>query len=472
MSMSTNKVSKMNRNAMAPIKRKDVKYIRIQPRNARGNRRIFELQTAVATYSKTLPDSDSISTIDLHSQLHFGDEMYFDYYNTPEFNSKYDNVFYELIVSNSQLQTKANGSKYLSKSKDSRFKNPVAPTPQDENTANAYNLSCQLNVIDYTQPNFVHCDTTREEYQAIVSKSMSNNVNEEIFAMASTAIAPFAEYTNALIRPITPSTDNILSSQRLFSNLFLDGDMLAKVFRILLWSFSPSPEVSVLLLDWSSLIPKPSGMISPIFIPVLEALLTGNILEARRLVFSQLVTNGQTAGGMDETLVTKRNEVALEKMMNCINQEDKRNSSRHALLYGAMHCQDLQNRLVKEGYSLTNIDWRTAWSVSVPTIGSGNETPQKNVNTSKSAGGLSWGQFAFADAKDIGIGLFVVPLYLMIGGLDWISTIKEISHSVDVGSTVDAGLIGIFYLMRHLAMYLGLSKFVVEWDGEVKLFEK
>ena len=72
---------------------KDMKYIRIQPRNTRGNRRTFELQTAVTTLSKTLDNGD-ISTVDLHSQLHFGDEAYFQFYNDEQFfGSKYDNIF-------------------------------------------------------------------------------------------------------------------------------------------------------------------------------------------------------------------------------------------------------------------------------------------------------------------------------------------------------------------------------------------
>ena len=70
----------------------DIKYIRIQPRNVRGNRRAFELQTAVTTLSKVLPNGD-VSAIDLHAQLHFGDDVYFQLYNEENFQSKYDQVF-------------------------------------------------------------------------------------------------------------------------------------------------------------------------------------------------------------------------------------------------------------------------------------------------------------------------------------------------------------------------------------------
>ncbi len=489
-----------------------MKYIRIQPRNVRGNRRIYELQTAVTTLAKTTPSTGETSVIDLHSQLHFGDESYFTFYNDDKaFHTQYDHIFYELIVSDKLLQTNAtDGTRYLepvssstssSRSGIVRNRNPVAPPLSDENTADSYGLTCQLNVIDYTKEKWIHCDATREEYQSITSEgqnpndaSNNNNNGTPIWAVASTATAPIQEYISALYRPITPSTANLdlskLSSTRLFSNLFLEGNSLATLFRLLLWTFSPSPEVSILLLDWSSLInPKPTGGVSPVFIPVMESLLSGNLNEARKLVFAQLLVSGQTSGGRDLNLVKRRNDVAIEKLMRTVNadiDEKKTDASpvpvpalgskKNALLYGAMHCQDLQSRFEKMGYQLRKVEWRTAWSVSVPTFGSAadmttdNDTTTRTRNSS-SVGGLSWGNFALtSDPKDIAIGLVVVPVYLLIGGLDWLGTAQDIALSIDQGAILDGFFIGTFYLMRHLAMYLGLSKFVVSWDGEANLF--
>ena len=70
-----------------------LKYLRIQPRRSRNNKqRIFELQTAVATMSKKLEDGSEV-TIDLHAQLHFGENNYFQFYNDKAFGDKYDNIF-------------------------------------------------------------------------------------------------------------------------------------------------------------------------------------------------------------------------------------------------------------------------------------------------------------------------------------------------------------------------------------------
>lgn len=469
------------------------KFIRIQPRNSRGNRRVFELQTAVTTLSKTMLNGEK-TVIDLHSMIHFGEESYFSFYNDHRaFGSKYQKAFYELIVSEDILKVKPDGSRCLVLGRDSTGKSyyPIGPPLTDVNTARAYDLECQLNIVDYTQPNWIHCDATREEYDAFIlghGQVLNDNDSRSlVWSLASTTAAPIQEYISALTRPLTPSTvssntyfsSKSLSSQRLFSNLFLQGDSLAAIFRLLIWSFSPSPEVSILLLDWSSLVdPKPTGMVSPIFIPVLESLFTGNLVEARRLVFAQMLVSGQTTGGRDENLIRKRNSVAIDKLVQNLDNTNEtaldekdtdptETTTRYALLYGAMHCQDLQSRLQRMGYGVTNVEWRTAWSVTVPTFGSlwSTSTGERQV------GNIAWGNFAIdSDPKDIGIGLVVVPIYLLIGGLDWIGTIEGIAQSLENRNFTDAIFIVGFYLLRHLAMYIGLSKFVVEWDGEVKLF--
>lgn len=449
-------------------KEREQKFLRIRHRNARGSRRILELQTAVVSMSKKLPNGKT-SVIDLHSMLHFGDEQYFEFYSNEDY-FKYDKVFYELLVSENLLHTNLDGSQSL---KASDEKNPICPPPSDKNTAITYGLQCQLDAINYTKKNWIHCDTTREEYQDFISRSSSKYATEpmSIWALASTAAAPISQYTSALIRPFTPSTVGSeflrFSSMRLFTNLFLEGSALATFFRLLLWTFSPSPEVSILLLDWSSLVePKPSGLgFSTVFTPVLESLLTGNIVEARRLVFAQLLVSSETSGSRDENIVKFRNKIALEKFKKFTNQDD----ASIAILYGAMHCAELQTSLKRMGYRVVQKDWRTAWAVSLPVFGTDTMGLESRRNR---YGGKLWGVFAMnMDPKEIGIGLVAVPLYLIVGGFDWLGTCKEVAHSLDNGMQTDAVFLVFFYLMRHIALYLGLAKFVVNWDGDQSLFE-
>ena len=176
-----------------------LKYLRIKPKRSRNNKeRVFELQTAVATMYKKQNEEErqedgrgcscSETEVDLHAQLHFGDEPYFQFYNHDSFQEKYNSVFYELIVSQDLLHRDGNnnGQRKLlplrnnkvggsnaggnaGEKVDQHNANPVSPPPSDEATAASYGLSCQLNVIDYTKDKWIHCDVTREEYLSFLS---------------------------------------------------------------------------------------------------------------------------------------------------------------------------------------------------------------------------------------------------------------------------------------------------------------
>lgn len=264
-------------------------------------------------------------------------------------------------------------------------------------------------------------------------------------------------------------------------------------------------------------------------------------MEAKRLVFAQMLVSGQTAGGQDLVLIKKRNDVAINTVMKSIemkaammtlstpatsddrdgnhdddryNDNDNSNDNissttttttpriqRNAILYGASHCQDLQSKLFKMGYSLSKVTYSRAFKVDVPKFGTGrvqfisnNNGRNTGINSGGGGGGdfrkrqsreqensssssttatsiTSWRDFvATSDPSSIGVGLVLVPLYLLIGGMDWLATIRDISISLDEGSLLDASAIGLFYLVRHVALYLGLAKFVVDWDGDKSLF--
>mmetsp|Transcript_21358 Transcript_21358/g.31695 ORF Transcript_21358/g.31695 Transcript_21358/m.31695 type:complete len:602 (-) Transcript_21358:220-2025(-) len=466
---------------LTTLKNEIPRYIRIQPRTYRGNRRKFELQTAVTTFEKRIQNSENQNmetvTVDLHAQVHFGDPSYFNMYNDDAiFSSKYDRVHYELVVDESMLQSVEGGSTTNADSGKKRRRllpmedgrNPIMPSQRDSQTAAQYGLSCQVDTINYGKNDkWIHADFTREEFARETAKPRNNNVNADstsnIFTLASTATAaatslPGAEVFAALFRPATPSTPvTSRVTRRLFSNLFLPGDSFASAMRALLWTAVPCPEVSVLLLDWSSLLPRPGGGLSAVAVPVLECLLTGNLMEARRLVFSQMIVSGQSAeensDRAENVIVGRRNARALDVLTRSIEQDGCR---KNALLYGGMHCRDLHRRLRDLGFVPKQTVWRTAWSVDVPSFGTG----------SNERGGVMSPAFAASSSlAAIAAGLVAVPLYLAIGGLDWIATVRDVTASIGEGQVSDGMLEVILYLVRHVALYLGLAKFVVEWDG-------
>lgn len=435
---------------------KSNKFIRIRPRTVRGSRQSFELQTAVTTFERRNRNGER-QTIELHAQLHFGTEPYFEYYNSKDFASRHDRVHYELLVDQDLMAVK-DGLRYLPASPDGG--RVLMSSASDANTAAQYGLTCQVDVMDFTHKNWVHADLTRQE---LLRQSRNENVlgqaeSEPLWALASTAPTwPGAEAVSALFRPSTPSTP--LSSpvtRRLFSNLFLPGNSLAALFRALFWVAVPSPELSVMVLDWSSILPRPTGGISQVALPVLQCLLTGNIQEARQLVFGQMIAGGQSGSDKETLLVGKRNDHALQVLQTSLDRDGCHSM---ALLYGGLHCQDLHRKLLGMGFAPTKTQWRTAWSVIVPSFGTG----------SGKSGRLE--SFASSSSPEaVAVGLVVLPMYLLVGGLDWIGTLHDLAAAVDAGHFVDASLDVTLYLVRHVMLYLGLTKFVVEWDGGVSLF--
>ena len=67
--------------------------------------------------------------------------------------------------------------------------------------------------------------------------------------------------------------------------------------------------------------------------------------------------------------------------------------------------------------------------------------------------------------ETVAVGLVILPMYMLVGGFDWVSTISNTEQSFRAGEYIDVIATGLFYLIRHAAMYVGISKFVVDWGG-------
>jgi len=455
---------------------KQQKYLRIQSRTIGEGKRKVDFQTAIVTMIKNVPETNHTYFIDLHSQCHFGDKAYFEFFNDQRrFTDTYDRVHFELLISDTLLSSHP----YEEESLIIPSPKIISPSPQDSHTAKQYNLYCQLDVMNYSQPNWVHCDYTREELLSLVSggdeSKTSTFSHQPIWALASTQSSmPALEFISAFTRPLTPSTPLSSSyNRRLFSNLFISGDALISCVRFLLWFLIPSPEVSVVLLDWSSLFPRPSGSVSRIINPVLTSLFSGDFNAARKLVFAQMLTSGQASSTRNENdwVVKRRNQNAVEKI--CTSMERYKHK-KHAILYGALHGQDLQKRLENIGFHVQKIDWRTAWSVTVPEYGTGKRIEEGKNRMRDDNQKISWGNFATPkNSGDLSLALVVLPLYLITGGLDWLDTVQTVKNTVDSEDLVSCFVTLSLYLVRHVALYLSISKFVIDWDGEVNnnLFE-
>ena len=185
--------------------------------------------------------------------------------------------------------------------------------------------------------------------------------------------------------------------------------------------------------------------------------MTGNLQEARKLVFGQIVVGGQQSSNEEELLIIKRNKKAVES----IQQSLKNKKNRLAVMYGGMHCSDLKSRLIKLGFSPTETLWRTAWSVQVSSFGTANNYAGVIENIT-----------SVVSPNTLAFGLVILPLYFLIGGMDWIATLQDVAQQIESGGFLDASIETLLYLVRHVFLYLSLAKFVVEWDGDQSLFGK
>ncbi|KAL7538979.1 hypothetical protein ACHAXR_008948 [Thalassiosira sp. AJA248-18] len=504
-------------------------YIRIQKRG-----RHYDVQTAITTFKKTTngsSDNNSINnyndatttSVDLHSQIHFGDASYFQYFNDDAtFSSRYDEVLYELIVEDKFLTPRSRSSSHLMelRSTGGSNLNPIAPTPSDRSTASQYGLQCQVDGIQYCKEGWVHADLTREEFlgwlehgqkqQKQQQESQSGNKRQNsqqqpLWALASTsATYPGSELVTSLLRPLTTTSSNSASAamtRQLFTHLFLPGDALSGWIRAILWFGVPSPELSIMLVDWSSLsyigrrerhrVSEKDinnnnnhhiGPISPIAAPVFLSLLTGNWGTARRLVFGQVLVGGQSSADTSKqgVLIDKRNERAMEVLRETLSSNNE-SQKRIALLYGAGHCRDLHRRLIQEE-NMTPIrtEWRTAFRATVPRWGdfvNVDDWKARSKDVASSLPSVVGGEgivksMSISTLESVAVGLVILPLYLVVGGFDWVSTLGDVGNAVDKGMYVDGIADLVLYLVRHVALYVGISKFVVDWGGNEGIFEE
>ena len=184
-------------------------------------------------------------------------------------------------------------------------------------------------------------------------------------------------------------------------------------------------------------------------------------------------------------LIEKRNaramDVLRESLSSLVHDNDgddiSSKQTRVALLYGAGHCHDLHNRLVnEEGMIPIRTEWRTAFRATTPRWGDFVDMDDWRAKSNNIASRLVDGEdivksMSAETLESVAVGLVILPLYLLIGGLDWVSTLSDLGQSLDKGLYLD-GIADVFlYLIRHAALYVGISKFVVDWGGSDGVFD-
>jgi hypothetical protein len=409
----------------------------------------WDMQTKVTTFER------GDQTVELHAQLHFGDESYFQYWNSNDkFNNKFDRVLFELLIDEDLLEFDERMGYW-------QVKEQIMASPNDQALAAQYGWKCQASTLDYTHVKWVHADLSRQEFVKLSKKNDNGSDGGlPLWKLASPeSSSAAAEAVAALtIGPPTLSYSTRILNRRLFTNLFLPGSTFAFALRTVLWFTIPAPELSILLLDWSSLMQGGSNpnALSQVALPILKSLLKFDIPQMRRFLFGQILVassnngpdhprkNKQQQASPWSLLVTERNDHAMKVLQKTL--EDDRSVKSVALLYGSSHCPDLHKKIVSMGFRPMKAEWRTAWSV------------RKTENVTSSSISRTEENSALFPAL-AGFLLF----YLTIGALDWVDYVRTLANDISASNHADAGLEGGLYLLRHVLLYLGLSKFVIDW---------
>ncbi|KAG7340403.1 hypothetical protein IV203_023946 [Nitzschia inconspicua] len=428
----------------------------------------WEMQTKITTFQR------GPQTIELHAQLHYGDDVYYQYWNHPKFNTKFDKILFELLVDEALLETNSDGSR--------RVKEPIMASSNDQSLAVQYGWHCQASSINYQHPKWIHADLSRQEFIAMAKHDNNNKSNTNIdspiwkFASPESSSAAAEAVAAFMVGPPTLSYSTKFLKRRLFTNLFLPGGTLASALRTILWWTVPSPELSIVLLDWASLLPggtNPNAL-SKVALPILTSFLQFDIPQMRRFLFGQvLISSKQSNSSPSESssssstwslLVTERNDHALQVLEQTLEQP---NTNSVALLYGSSHCPDLHQKLVQSGFSPTVSTWRTAWSVHGAKIHNSNNNNSSSSSSSDIAGHEynSIINKSTATLTALPALIALLAFYLVIGALDWVGVLGDVSLALEKSNFVDAGVESTLYLARHVLLYLGLSKFLVDWTN-------
>ena len=257
-----------------------------------ANQEPVALEMAIIRYVEPkytrMPGNRVPKYVDLVAAVHIGDKKYYDQLNR-RFR-RYDDLLYELVAPEGTVVERGRGTSNT---------HPLGAVQNGLKTM--LQIEHQLEMIDYTRPNFVHADFSPDEFM----QSMDNR--DESFAQLY-----FRMIGQAMAEQSQQSARGQSTDLDIFGALFsTDRPRMLKI---------------ALAKQFETL----------------EEALTS---------FS---------GPDGSTLITERNKRALE----VLRREQKRGKRKIGIFYGAGHLSDMGQRLEKEfGLVPVSIEWLEAWDL-------------------------------------------------------------------------------------------------------------
>ena len=249
------------------------------------------LQTAIARYVGRLPDGRGEVSVDLVGAIHVGDRAY--YRGLDKRFADYDAVLYELVAPEGTV---------VPRDGQVTSDNPLGA--MQNGMKSLLELDHQLEVVDYTRPNFVHADMTPEQLFATMERR-DESLLKLYFRMVGQGIAQQSRST----------AQGESAELDLFTAMF-SNDRARK-----------------LKIALSSQLTQ------------LEGLLTS------------------FGGEKGSTIIHERNRTA----MDVLAREMATGNRSFAIFYGAGHLADMDERLRQRfGLRQTEKEWVDAWDLTAP----------------------------------------------------------------------------------------------------------
>ncbi len=252
------------------------------------NGRPISMQTALVHYRSKEASGNRAVTVDLIGAIHVGDADY--YQDLNQRFEAYDALLYELVA--------PEGTRIEQGTKAS---NRHALGAMQNGMKSMLELEHQLEMIDYTKPNFVHADMSPEEFFKSM-EAKDESLLKMYFRLMGQSIALQSKMT------ATGSSPDIDMMRALFA------EDRARHLKITM---------------------------------------------ARQM--DQMESILATFGGEEgSTIITERNKAALQVLRKQIESGKKR----LGVFYGAGHLTDMDERLQKDfGLEPTKVTWLTAWDL-------------------------------------------------------------------------------------------------------------
>eukprot|EP00277_Geminigera_cryophila_P013803 CAMPEP_0179436812 /NCGR_PEP_ID=MMETSP0799-20121207/20785_1 /TAXON_ID=46947 /ORGANISM="Geminigera cryophila, Strain CCMP2564" /LENGTH=408 /DNA_ID=CAMNT_0021217283 /DNA_START=307 /DNA_END=1530 /DNA_ORIENTATION=- len=294
-------------------------------RLVRTDKRWFELQTAVVSYTMPPDAQGEESVVDIVAMVHLADPLY--YKELQEATQDHDRVLYELIVDKDVVSEDSAGVRRLSE--------PMMPSFDQLRLAARHGLQAQLEGMDYMKDSWVLADMDRTAIR-LLQRQRGEGAAPSALEAAMAGWGP--------------------------GNLQLvPADIVRRWLRAPLWMV-PCPEGAMLTLDWAL---SSRGLVSEVLTAIFDCALTFDFRAVSKLSFAQLLVSGaMVCDGPQTVLIGERNSVALRE----ISRAQTHGCKRTALLYGGLHGPDLDKRMQRDlGMTRKGQKWITAWRIAVPT---------------------------------------------------------------------------------------------------------